>query len=128
MVREWDWFWHFASGAKTARFLYNSSGTKTGRLSAKEPNLANTPKSIPAGMDVKFKIKTELRGAHFEVRVFSGPDADHLALNGTLRFSDIGRWSRFLDALSSRMLIEGREDALYKWRVLNSKPSKLETD
>jgi len=32
-----------------------------------------------------FKVRADLRGAHYHVRVFAGPDRDHLALCGELR-------------------------------------------
>lgn len=53
-----------------------------------------------------FKIKSKVYGAHIEVRVFSGPDAGHLALNGMLRFSDYRRWQMFTDQFSEQLNVE----------------------
>jgi hypothetical protein len=45
------------------------------------------------------KLYSERRGAHVHQRVFTGPDADHLALSGTLVFGHIGEWQEFGAAL-----------------------------
>ena len=45
-----------------------------------------------------FKLYSERRGDHVHQRVFAGPDADHLALCGTLVFR-IGEWQEFGAAL-----------------------------
>ena len=41
-----------------------------------------------------FKTKAEKKGGHVHVRFYSGPDEEHLALNGKLVFT-VEEWSLF---------------------------------
>ena len=43
-------------------------------------------------------LKSDRRGDHIHERVFMGPDAEHLALTGTL-IMDVGQWQEFGAAL-----------------------------
>ena len=47
---------------------------------------------------ITFKTKAEKKGGHVHVRFYSGPDEEHLALNGRLVFT-IEEWLLFREML-----------------------------
>lgn len=71
-----------------------------------------------------FKLRSRRDGKHVEQRVFVGPDLEHLALAGTLRWA-IGEWQLFGATLlagedvtgrDARILLEGSRDVVEAFR------------